>query len=607
MCPFCGSEHSAGTFVCPNTNRRLQGLLPKGTAIDGKYRIEGIIGVGGMGVVYRAEQTKISRLVALKMLLPEYTVYPDLVARVEREARTAGQIDHPNVVAITDLGVTQSYGPYIAMELLRGEELATVVENAGGRLDPAEAVEIVRQMLAGLEAAHRKGVIHRDLKPENVFLSTDDDGKRRVKLLDFGISKLRDDKELNSLTRTGTVMGTPQFMAPEQAAGARDQDARIDLYATGAVLYAILCNGLPYEAENYNLLISEILNRSPIQILQRNPSLDPRLASIVMKSIAKKPESRYQSAKEMAEALGHWYEQRHSPPSAAAARNSQARAAALSADTPVFDLRRGGRPPPINAPELSEDDPEYVDRAEATVMVPVPFRGGDDGGDDAVPDDEFFDDGSVARGGSRPPSPSASRAPPPRRMPPPPEPPRISVPSHTELLESPLDAPPIVVFAEKKPPPSDETWAKLRTDLPPKSDVLSEETGVPGRGRRWFVALLLLVGVIAGGLVALSAFAPHTFARWMPGAGDEPLPPPGPPSTVRFTDPVSTNAAQDSGTRTRDAGVHDAGPVEATPMAPHDAGAPVVDAPAATDAPGDVEEDAVAAPAGRHHRRRRAD
>ena len=313
-CPFCGGEHPGGTFVCPVTNRRLHGLLPVNTVVDEKYRIDGIIGVGGMGVVYRAVQKNIERTVALKMLLPEYTVYPDLVARVEREARTAGQINHSNVVSIIDTGITNEHGPYIAMELLRGEELATVVESVGGRMDPAEAVDIMRQVLAGLDAAHKKGVIHRDLKPENIFLTRDEDSSRGVvKVLDFGISKLRDDKELNSLTRTGTVMGTPQFMAPEQAAGTRDQDLRIDLYAAGAVLYAVLCNGLPYEAENYNLLINEILNKPPIQILSRNPSLDPRLAQIVMKAIAKRPEARYQSAREMADALGQWYANRNTP------------------------------------------------------------------------------------------------------------------------------------------------------------------------------------------------------------------------------------------------------------------------------------------------------
>ncbi|MEZ4409231.1 MAG: serine/threonine-protein kinase [Polyangiales bacterium] len=401
--------------MCPTTNRRLQGLLPVGTKVDDKYRIDAIIGVGGMGVVYRADQIAIRRPVALKMLLPEYIVYPDLVARVQREARTAGQIESPNVVSIVDLGNTTEYGPYIAMELLRGQELATVVEQAGGRMDPAEAVDIMRQVLLGLEAAHKRGVIHRDLKPENIFLTEDEDGKRRVKVLDFGISKLRDDTELNSLTRTGTVMGTPQFMAPEQAAGARDQDVRLDLYAAGAVLYAVLCNGLPYEAENYNLLINEILNKQPIQILQRNPGLDPRLASIVMKSIAKKPDARYQSAREMADALGAWYDQRHTPftpPAPPVGRIHAARAATfLGADTPAIDLRRNptalgparepGRrgsaaPALLTTPDESlARRPELPRPRRATVASPCPTA--------ATPDHDFYDE--------NPPSPPPPRTP----------------------------------------------------------------------------------------------------------------------------------------------------------------------------------------------------
>ncbi|MDP3219177.1 MAG: serine/threonine-protein kinase, partial [Deltaproteobacteria bacterium] len=615
-CPFCGSDHPEGTFVCPNTNRRLQGLLPTGTCIEDKYRIEGIIGVGGMGVVYRAEQTKINRLVALKMLLPEYTVYPDLVARVEREARTAGQIDHPNVVTITDLGVTTEFGPYIAMELLRGQELATVVENAGGRMEPADAVDVIRQVLAGLEAAHKKGVIHRDLKPENIFLSTDDEGKRRVKVLDFGISKLRDDKELNSLTRTGTVMGTPQFMAPEQAAGARDQDARIDLYSTGAVLYAVLCNGLPYEAENYNLLISEILNKAPIQILQRNASLDPRLASIVMKSIAKKPEARYQSAREMAEALSYWFEHRNAPLPNTAPRNSSSRnIGLLSSDTPVFDLRRGvPRPPPLNAPELSPDDPEYLDRGEATVMVPVPFRG-EEGGD-VAPADDFYDDAGNAPRTMRPQhSPSRPSPPPstPRRSPPPPEEPRVSMPEPSVLLESPLDAPPIVLFQAPKPPPSDETWAQLRTDVTPKRDVLMDEVHAERRSRSRGVYALMALAVLGLGVAAFRALSPTLWYRWVPGARDEQVVPP-PPSTVSISDPVPYVRDAAVVVDVPVAAVVADVPVAAVVVAPLvdarvlvDAVAPAVDAPAVdarvVDAPVapavDATADVTAAPAGR--------
>jgi serine/threonine protein kinase len=465
-CPFCGSEHTAGTYVCPTTQRRLQGLLPVNTVVDSKYRIDGIIGVGGMGVVYRAEHTKIARQVALKMLLPEYIVHPDLVARVEREARTAGQIEHPNVVSIVDLGSTPEHGPYIAMELLRGQELATTVEKAGGNLDPAEAVDIMRQVLAGLEAAHKRGVIHRDLKPENIFLTNQDDGTRVVKVLDFGISKLRDDSQLNSLTRTGTVMGTPQFMAPEQAAGTRDQDARIDLYAAGAVLYAVLCNGLPFEAENYNLLISEILNKPPIPILSRKPGLDPRLATIVMKAISKRPDQRYATARAMSEALTHWYDNRNTPPPR---RVETGRMPAVNVDrlsnVAVAPTHRGGggaaldvRADQESEEDLSVDDPSYLDRSEATVVVHTVLPEG-------VIIEEIdmldVDDDPRPIRGSRPSVPRSQ----------PSDQPQIAA-----MMDSPLDAPPIVLPARPKPPPTADAWERLRTDHPsrPPHDPLDE-------------------------------------------------------------------------------------------------------------------------------------
>lgn len=508
-CPFCGGEHTAGTPVCPVTNRRLQGLLPFNTVIDAKYRIDGIIGVGGMGVVYRAEQMGIHRSVALKMLLPEYIVYPDLVARVQREARTAGQIDHSNVVSIVDLGNTTDYGPYIAMELLRGQELATVVERAGGRLDPVEAVDVMRQVLAGLEAAHRRGVIHRDLKPENIFLAEDDAGGRRIKVLDFGISKLRDDSELNSLTRTGTVMGTPQFMAPEQAAGAKGQDARIDLYAAGAVLYAILCNGLPFEAENYNLLISEILNKPAIPILRRNRELDPRLAEIVMKSIAKKPDQRYQSAREMADALAEWLEVRSTP------------------FTPTPQLLTSVDD------ELSPDDPNYVEKGEATMLVSIPYRG------DEAPAEEIFDNLEDDEAPHDPDAPRISLNPvmsgrgagspdaPRSRASSPAEGARHSGPavSSALLLDSPLDAPPIVETALPKPPPSESAWEKLRTDRPSHEDGDLDE---PARGGRAWVAVLLLLLAALGASATLIYFKRPDLVRHVLGR-PEPLPPPQPP------------------------------------------------------------------------------
>ncbi|MEZ4391642.1 MAG: serine/threonine-protein kinase [Polyangiales bacterium] len=549
-CPFCGGEHTGGTFVCPVTNRRLHGLLPVGTVVDDKYRIDAIIGVGGMGVVYRAVQSNIERTVALKMLLPEYTVYPDLVARVEREARTAGQINHANVVSIIDTGITDEHGPYIAMELLRGEELATVVESVGGRMDPAEAVDIMRQVLAGLDAAHKRGVIHRDLKPENIFLTKDEDNARGVvKVLDFGISKLRDEKELNSLTRTGTVMGTPQFMAPEQAAGARDQDVRIDLYAAGAVLYAVLCNGLPYEAENYNLLINEILNKPPIQILSRNPSLDPRLAQIVMKAIAKRPDARYQTAREMADSLGQWHANRNTPRTFSASRLQNANAAAyVSADTPAFDLRGGqGEVGYLSQfdDELSPDDPNYVERGEATVVVQIPYRGDDEpsasAGRTSSPEVSYDDDDDEppppprkARRGARADSPTdLSKNPPLDEV--------EASPSLPELiLDSPLDAPPIVLPKGPKAKPTDDMWARLRTDHPsqPPKDHMVEEVIGQARRLRLVIALFVLAAAVAIGLLIFSAVAPRTWRAWR----DRVLPPPTErvvmQNSVRFVDPA---------------------------------------------------------------------
>ncbi len=507
--------------MCPVTNRRLQGLLPVNTVVDGKYRIDGIIGVGGMGVVYRAEHTKIARQVALKMLLPEYIVYPDLVARVEREARTAGQIEHPNVVSIVDLGSTPEQGPYIAMELLRGQELATTVEKAGGRLEAAEAVDIMRQVLAGLDAAHKRGVIHRDLKPENIFLTQQEDGTRVVKVLDFGISKLRDEGQLSSLTRTGTVMGTPQFMAPEQAAGARDQDVRIDLYAAGAVLYAVLCNGLPYEAENYNLLISEILNKPPIPILSRNPTLDPRLASIVMKSIAKRADQRFQTARSMSEALTHWHDNRNAPmppqrvntapmPAVRPRKSSEPVAPMGSRRDPRFGpgAREMGRVEGSHAmayapqalthfdEELSPDDPNFVDRNEATIVVPTVLP---DGEEIAELDAEIDDDDDLVARSSRPSAPRQVTS---------------DRPSLSALMESPLDAPPLVLPERPKPPPSDAAWEKLRTDHPstPPHDPLEEPAPAP-RVRIWPLVLLFVMVMAAGAAIAINRFAPQLWER----------------------------------------------------------------------------------------------
>ncbi|MEI8259602.1 MAG: serine/threonine-protein kinase, partial [Deltaproteobacteria bacterium] len=379
--------------LCPKTQQRIAGILGEGLVIDGKYRILRVLGTGGMAAVYLAEHTKIGRNVALKLLLPEFVAHPDLVQRVEREARAAGGIDHPNVVEIVDLGTTPEYGPYIAMEHLKGEDLATYTENRGNQLKDVEAADIVRQVLGALTAAHEKGVIHRDLKPENIFLALVEDDRRRVKVLDFGISKLSEaGGALSSLTRTGTVMGTPQYMAPEQAAGSRDQDHRVDIYACGVVLYAVLTGALPYEAENYNLLINDILNKPPIAILSRDKRLDSDLAAIVMKAVSRSPADRYPTAKAMQDAVVGWLHEntegstgtRHKLD-----RNSRGQvpsavtqADAVDAPEPLEDA--SGDEDPTTAIEVQGDRPASVGRISSqlpTLVAPpspaiVPEPGG---------------------------------------------------------------------------------------------------------------------------------------------------------------------------------------------------------------------------------------
>jgi serine/threonine protein kinase len=303
-CPFCPDEHPPDAKICPTSHQRLDGLPREGDVVGDKYRVLGVLGAGGMAAVYRAEHVKIGRVVALKFLLPEFRTSPELVERVQREARAAGSIGHANVVEIVDLGETETFGPYIAMEFLRGVDLATYAEQNGVRLPPRDAVEIVRQVLAALAVAHEKGIIHRDLKPENVFLVRDEH-RFRVKVLDFGISKLSERHGVGKLTRVGTVIGTPEFMAPEQAIGAV-ADHRVDLHACGVLLYALLSGRLPYEAENVNLLVSDLINKPPVPLATRVVGLDPAFDAIVSKAIARNPEERFADARAMQDALLEW-------------------------------------------------------------------------------------------------------------------------------------------------------------------------------------------------------------------------------------------------------------------------------------------------------------
>ncbi|HTQ08267.1 MAG TPA: serine/threonine-protein kinase [Polyangiaceae bacterium] len=283
-------------------------MLSTGDIIDGKYRIVRLIGEGGMGAVYEGENTRIHRRVAIKVLHAGVAEQAEAVARFEREAQAAGRIGSDHIVEVLDLGALPGGDRYLVMEFLDGDGLGARIK-ARGRLTPSELHPIAHQLMEGLAAAHGAGIIHRDLKPDNVFLLRSRAGQTDfVKLLDFGISKfnqLSGDSGF-SMTRTGAVMGTPYYMAPEQAKGSREMDHRVDLYAAGVILYEALTGQVPFSADTFNELLFKIVLEEPKPLAVVDPTIDPGFAAIVTKAMARDPGHRFQNAREFQQALAQW-------------------------------------------------------------------------------------------------------------------------------------------------------------------------------------------------------------------------------------------------------------------------------------------------------------
>ncbi|HET7500142.1 MAG TPA: protein kinase [Kofleriaceae bacterium] len=272
--------------------------------IIGSYRVVRKIGEGGMGAVYLAEHMLLGRPAALKVLLREMSHREDLVTRFFNEARAATSVKHPGIVEIYDFGYHTNGSAYIVMEFLEGESLSSRLRRAGV-LSEARAVALCRQVGGALAAAHAKGIVHRDLKPDNIYIIRDPDiaDGERTKVLDFGIAKLTSDQPGQvSMTRTGMVMGTPAYMAPEQCKGAGHVDQRSDLYALGCILFELVCGRPPFVAEGAGEVMAHHIC-TPVPAPSALAPVTPLLEQIILRALAKEPEHRFATAEQMIAAL----------------------------------------------------------------------------------------------------------------------------------------------------------------------------------------------------------------------------------------------------------------------------------------------------------------
>jgi eukaryotic-like serine/threonine-protein kinase len=304
-CATCGHEFPPEFVVCPRDATPL-GLAKLhedpliGAVLAGTYRLVRVLGKGGMGRLYEAEHARLGRRFAVKVLHESHADKPDAVRRFEREAEALARIRSDHVLDVVDVLRTPDSRTAIVTTLLEGEDLQARLERCG-RLPPREAIEIARQVCRGLSAAHAMNVIHRDLKPSNLFLTATADGTLAVKILDFGVAKLGGESEV---TRTGVVLGTPAYMAPEQARGSSKADVRSDVYAVGAVLYRSLTGRMPYDEKDAAATLAQLLHDSPRRPRSIQGDIPLALETIVQRAMAREPAERPAGALELEAMLG---------------------------------------------------------------------------------------------------------------------------------------------------------------------------------------------------------------------------------------------------------------------------------------------------------------
>ena len=304
-CPKCGTEYPDTTTLCPADGVGLEktGDSLLGQTLAEKYRIDERLKEGGMGTVYRGTHVLMDKTVAIKVLRPSLAADEKIVARFSREARAASRISHPHALSVTDFGEAENGIVFLVMEFLNGETLKDVIRREGP-MPLARVVEIIRQVGAALDAAHCQGVVHRDLKSENIMLLAAN-GPDYAKVLDFGIAKIKehDGAYDPGLTAPDLVIGTPQYMSPEQCSQAPDIDARSDIYSLGVIIYEMLVGHVPFTGPSPTAIMMKHLQEPAPSVLEERNDLPAAVGRVISRAMAKRPAERYQTITELVEDL----------------------------------------------------------------------------------------------------------------------------------------------------------------------------------------------------------------------------------------------------------------------------------------------------------------